>query len=60
MQLKWVLKEEKIQSVSGPVARQVWSLFPFAGGQDGISIPGRRKVFMTLTAAASHDLEACA
>lgn len=35
-------------------------LIPFCCRQDGISIPGRRKVFMTVTAAASHDLEACA
>lgn len=59
LQLKWLLEDEKGQSVSGPLARQGWSLFPFAGEQDGISIPVRRAVFMTLTAAASHDLGTC-
>lgn len=53
-------KEEKVLSVLGPLVRQGWSLFPFTAEQDGISIPRRRKVLMTLTVAASHDLGACA
>lgn len=60
LQLNWVLEGEEVRSASVHAARQAWSLLPFAGGREEISIPGRRRVFMALTAASSRDLGACA
>lgn len=45
LQLNWVLEGEEVRSASVHAARQAWSLLPFAGGREEISIPGRRRVF---------------